>query len=175
MVSSSRPWRPWVGLLILFGLLVGSNPVARISKGEPVPPTIDEERLPAGRILVEISEEGIPEEIEWPTTDPDVTESYTVDAFGLFRVPHAYIDTGIRADRANPFLLRAVARVELPAGRHRLLLRGRGATRLFIDGRNSSPHRSRPRSPTATRRSAPTTWTSAPISASPRPGTGSRG
>ena len=62
-------------------------------------------------------------------------ETYTADAFGFFRVPHKYIDTGIRGDRANPFLFRATAQVELPAGTHRILLRGRGACRLYIDNK----------------------------------------
>jgi hypothetical protein len=49
----------------------------------------------------------------------------------LFELPQKYVDTG---DRANPLLLRAAAVVNLPAGRHRLLLRARGASRLLVDG-----------------------------------------
>ncbi|HJZ54367.1 MAG TPA: DUF1553 domain-containing protein, partial [Gemmataceae bacterium] len=37
--------------------------------------------------------------------------------------------------RANPYLFRAAAVVSLPPGKHRLLLRGRGASRLFVDGK----------------------------------------
>jgi hypothetical protein len=84
---------------------------------------------------VEICERGLPDKEGWPDRPPQATESYEADAFGFSRVPHAYVDTGVRADRANPFLLRATARVDLPAGRHRLLLRGHGACRLFVDGK----------------------------------------
>src|SRR5262249_21339452 len=45
------------------------------------------------------------------------------------------VETGVRGDRGNPFLLRAMAVVKLPAGSHRLLLRGRGAARLWVDGK----------------------------------------
>src|SRR5205823_4675793 len=62
-----------------------------------------------------------------------VAETYREDVFGFFEVPHKYIDTGVRGDRPNPFLFRAAAIVNLPAGKHRLLLRGRGATRLYVD------------------------------------------
>ena len=63
------------------------------------------------------------------------SESYTEDAFGLFELPQKYIATGVRADRAFPTLVRATAEVTLPAGKHRLLLRARGETRLYLDGR----------------------------------------
>lgn len=86
------------------------------------------------KVRVEICEQGIPEKLEWPSETPAATERYDVDALALFHVPFKYIDTGIRADRANPYLLRASAAIELPAGKHRLLLRGRGACRLSVDG-----------------------------------------
>ena len=41
----------------------------------------------------------------------------------------------MRAERGHPYLLRALGVVKLPAGKHRLLLRGRGASALFIDGK----------------------------------------
>ncbi len=63
------------------------------------------------------------------------TESYTEDAFGLFELPHRYISTGVRADRAFPMLVRASAEVTLPPGKHRLLLRARGEARLFVAGK----------------------------------------
>ena len=63
------------------------------------------------------------------------TETYTEDAFGLFELPQKYISTGVRADRAFPTLVRATAAVTLPPGKHRLLLRARGESRLFVDGK----------------------------------------
>ena len=57
------------------------------------------------------------------------------DAFGLFELPHKYISTGVRADRANPSHVRISAMVKFPKGKHRLLLRSRGASRVMIDGK----------------------------------------
>ncbi len=90
----------------------------------------------AGAVTVEICEEGVPPDATWPTA-ARVTETHTEDAFGLFELPHKYIGTGVRADRAFPSLVRATARVTLPAGRHRVLLRSRGPARLMIDGRTA--------------------------------------
>lgn len=87
-----------------------------------------------GPVLVEVCEAGIPEGGAWPDVAPEASERYDARAFGFFRIPHKYIDTGIRADRPTPFLLRATATITLPAGKHRLLLRGRGMSRLTLDG-----------------------------------------
>lgn len=99
----------------------------------PPPPQITKEMLKPGKVLVQISEENVPAANSWPLY-PVVTESYEASAFGFFDWPQKYISTGVRADRANPAHFRASAMVTLPPGKHRLLLRGRGATRLFIDG-----------------------------------------
>jgi mono/diheme cytochrome c family protein len=88
----------------------------------------------AGVVTVEICEEGVPKDATWPT-DAKVTERHTEDVFGLFELPHKYISTGVRADRAFPSLVRASATVTLPQGRHRILLRSRGPARLMFDGR----------------------------------------
>ena len=90
-------------------------------------------KLSKGEVLVEICEDGVPVKEEWPATVPAAAETYTARAFGFFQLPHKYIDTGIRADRPVPFLFRASALIDLPPGKHRLLLRSRGAGRLSID------------------------------------------
>lgn len=100
----------------------------------PPPPAVTRDMIPSGKVLVQISEEGVPEANSWPE-EPQVTETYQEDVFGIFELPQKYISTGVRADRANPLHLRASAIVKLPAGKHRLLLRGRGAARLEIDGK----------------------------------------
>jgi hypothetical protein len=99
------------------------------------PPVVRHQDFPKGKVLVEICEEGMPEKNAWPKAPLNATESYTEDAFGFFDEPQEYVDTGVRDDRANPHLFRAAANVNLPAGKHRLLLRGRGASRLYIDGK----------------------------------------
>ncbi|MGE0758204.1 MAG: DUF1553 domain-containing protein [Pirellulaceae bacterium] len=40
----------------------------------------------------------------------------------------------MRVNRTIPYLLRAAAKVDLPEGKHRLLLRSRGATHLYVNG-----------------------------------------
>lgn len=89
---------------------------------------------PDDQVRVEICTRGVPTGQEWPKTTLPASERYPAPAFAFFRTPHLYVETGIRADRPNPYLLRASASVSLPAGRHRLLLRARGASRLLIDG-----------------------------------------
>lgn len=101
----------------------------------PPPPPVDAKKLPRGKVLVQVCEEGVPAKNAWPAFPPQPTETYEEDVFGIFEVPQKYVDTGVRGDRPNPYLLRAAARVTLPAGKHRLLVRGRNATHLHVDGR----------------------------------------
>lgn len=101
----------------------------------PPPPPINVKKLPKDKVLVQICEEDVPAKNAWPSLPPLPTEFYTEDAFGIFEVPQKYVDTGVRGDRPIPYLLRAAAMVKLPAGKHRILLRGRGSSRLHIDGK----------------------------------------
>ena len=98
------------------------------------PPPIAKKDVPAGRVLVQLAEEGMPDANAWPNEPPKVGETYTEDVFGFLDVPQKYVDTGVRGDRHVPFLFRAAASVTFPKGKHRLLLRARGATNLYIDG-----------------------------------------
>lgn len=101
----------------------------------PPPPAIARSELQPGKVLVQLCEKGLPARNAWPELPPQATETYTEPAFGFFEVPHKYVDTGVRGDRPNPFLLRSAAVVPISAGKHRLLLRARGASRLYIDGK----------------------------------------
>ena len=98
-------------------------------------PKIDWTTVTPGQVRVELCEGWKPTTNVWPNLPLAVTDSYIAPAFGFARVPEKYVDTGVRAERGNPYLLRALANVTLPAGKHRLLLRGRGAAALFIDGK----------------------------------------
>ncbi len=101
----------------------------------PPPPLVDRSRLPKEKVLVQLCEEGLSTRDSWPEQPPRATESYNEEVFGFFAVPHKYVETGVRGDRANPFLFRAAGLVTLPPGKHRLLLRARGATHLYVDGK----------------------------------------
>jgi mono/diheme cytochrome c family protein len=99
----------------------------------PPQPAIAAKDVPEGKVLIQVCEEDVPSDRTWPESNPKPALSYTEDAFGLFEIPQKYITTGVRADRA-PALVRAAALVDIPAGKHRLLLRARGGSRLYING-----------------------------------------
>ena len=101
-----------------------------------VPPVVklDLAKLPKGAVQVELFE-GIGTAANWNFTVGAPVETYTEPAFGLVGVPQKYTDRGVRADRSNPFLLRASALVKLPPGEHRVLLRSLQGAKLHVDGR----------------------------------------
>ncbi len=50
-------------------------------------------------------------------------------------MPQKYSNKALVIDRSSPFLVTATGSVQLPAGKHRLLLRSRGAARLYLDNK----------------------------------------
>lgn len=125
----------WLDEVAIYRQIVPEAVFARRYQFVPPPPVVDARKLPKGKVRVDICEEDIPQRSAWPPFDPKATESYEEDAFGFFAVPHKYVDTGVRGDRPNPYILRAAANVTLPPGTHRILLRGRSASRLYVDGK----------------------------------------
>ncbi len=107
----------------------GAAPVVKASS------FTDWDRVAPGRVLVQLGGNWKPDKNAWPTEAIPTTETYEAPALGFFRTPHPYVATGVRGDRGSPYFLRAATKVTLPAGRHRLLLRGRGAAALFINDR----------------------------------------
>jgi hypothetical protein len=101
----------------------------------PPAPPIATKDVPAGRVLVQLAEQGMPDASAWPSEPPKVAETYTEDVFGFLDVPQKYVDTGVRGERHVPFLLRAAASITFPKGKHRVLLRARGASNLYLDGK----------------------------------------
>lgn len=132
--SEGSSFNGWMDNIALYRDPLNPTTMSQRYAYDPPPPPVTREMLPPGKVLVQISERGVPEANSWPD-EPQVTESYLEDVFGFFEVPHKYISTGVRADRANPSHLRAAALVKMPKGKHRLLLRGRGTSRLFVDGK----------------------------------------
>ncbi|MEN9575400.1 MAG: hypothetical protein RL514_3255 [Verrucomicrobiota bacterium] len=101
-----------------------------------VPPVVklDLSKLPKDAVQVELFE-GIGTTANWNFTAGAPVETYTEPAFGFVGVPQKYNERGVRADRSNPFLLRASALVKLPAGEHRVLLRSLQGAKLHVDGK----------------------------------------
>ncbi len=100
----------------------------------PYTPVLPEGGLPKGKVRVEIVE-NIGKAAKWPRQYPQPVDVYEEDVFGFFQIVQKYTDTGVRAARSNPYLLRAMAEVTLPAGKHDLLIRVRGQGRLWMDGK----------------------------------------
>lgn len=132
--------RPWmlVGILIATEALNAASST-NLAKGQPpstnaVAARVEiPEDIPADAVKVEIVE-GLPDEMSWNFTPPPPVESYAEPAFGFVAVPTKYSSKGVKVDRAAPFLLRASARMKVPAGEYRLLVRARTGARLSVDG-----------------------------------------
>lgn len=144
--SSGESFQGWMDNISIYREALEPEVVAQRYAYVPPLPAVTREMIPAGKVLVQISEEGVPATNSWPE-EPQVTETYLEDVFGLFELPHKYVATGVRGDRANPSHLRASAVVKLPMGQHRLLLRGRGICRLSIDGKQFLETSARPQDP----------------------------
>ncbi len=131
--SRGESFRGWIDDLTIHRCAPEAKELESRYSYNPPPPPVTREMVPAGKVLVQISEKGVPEANAWPD-EPEVTETYHEDVFGFFDWPQKYVSTGVRADRPIPTHFRAAATVKLPAGKHRLLLRSRGPGRLLIDG-----------------------------------------
>jgi hypothetical protein len=114
--------------------LAAASLLARFNHVPPAPKLADTSKLPKDRVLVELIE-GISASPNWNFTTGAPIESWAESAFAFTGVPTKYSPRGVRVDRSNPFLLRATAKVTLPAGEHRLLLRSLQSARLFMDGK----------------------------------------
>ena len=144
--SSGSSFQGWIDNVAVYREAFSPEVIAQRYVHVPPPPAVTPEMIPAGSVHVQLSEDGVPANNAWPE-EPQVTETYQEDVFGLIDLPQKYVSTGVRGDRANPLHLRASAMVELPEGKHRLLLRGRGVCRLIIDGKQLLETSPRPTDP----------------------------
>lgn len=93
--------------------------------------------IPAGRVLFQLSE-NMPAGNRWlyeSESWPAESTRWVGDSFLLPRIPVRYDDWGIRSSWTSPLLLRIAGDVELPAGKHRFLVRARSLSRLWVDGK----------------------------------------
>ena len=92
--------------------------------------------VPAGRVVMTFHE-GMPAHDRWLNDGealPAVVTRWSGQEFLLPRLPLRYDAWGIRASWKSPVLARLAADVKLPAGTHRVVLRARGLSRLWMDG-----------------------------------------
>ena len=71
--------------------------------------------------LISVPENKIPDKV------------YLAPAFGFFRLPFKYDETGVRDLHEGPILFKATATLTLSQGQHRLVIRTRNDTKLFRD------------------------------------------
>lgn len=135
--SKGRPGNRFIGWMdnvAIWKTALPAETLATRYQHVPPPPVVAKKDLTPSQVLIHICEEGIPDTARaWPAEPALPTETYTERAFAFFDQPIRYISTGVRGERANPHLMRAAALVKLPKGTHRLLLRARGGSRLYID------------------------------------------
>ena len=112
----------------------GAPVVAKAKAAPAVMPELGP--LPAGRVVATFHE-GMPAHDRWLNEGeklPAENLRWTGREFLLPRLPLRYDDWGIRASWKAPVLARLAADLTLPAGTHRIVLRARGLTRLWLDG-----------------------------------------
>lgn len=93
--------------------------------------------LPVDQVTLTFHE-GMPAHDRWLNTDekwPAETTRWSGDAMLLERLPVRYDEWGIRESWKAPVLVRMAADVKLPQGKQTLLLRARGLSRLWVDGK----------------------------------------
>lgn len=115
-LTQSSAWFSWVMALSITG-------VAATGVEKPTAPV---------RVTVW---EGLPKAWDWRTPSGAPADRFDWPALGFVRLPVKYSARGIALDRSGPFVVRAEAVLHEPRGTYRLILRGRGASRLLVDGR----------------------------------------
>ncbi len=93
--------------------------------------------VPEGRVLVQLCD-GLPAYDRWLNEGeqmPNESARWIGDTFLLPRIPLQYDTWGIRSAWNAPMLLRLAGDVQLPAGTHRLMVRGRALGRLWVNGK----------------------------------------
>ncbi|MCA8989760.1 MAG: DUF1549 domain-containing protein, partial [Planctomycetaceae bacterium] len=92
--------------------------------------------IPPGQVLYQLSEK-MPSADRWlyeSETWPAEALRWQGDSFLLPRIPVKFDSWGIRSSWDAPLLLRIAGDVQLPPGKHRILVRTRSRSRFWIDG-----------------------------------------
>jgi hypothetical protein len=130
-----RMWRSiaWMAVVLVAGQAVAIAQTSETTTADAtgVSPT---GVLPTGAVRIEICEQGLNNTDAWPEVLPTATEWFDVPAFAIDQIPPKYVDDGLRGTRPSPSLVRLSGVVDLPAGKHRFLIRARSASRLFLNG-----------------------------------------
>jgi hypothetical protein len=90
------------------------------------------EDVPTDKVAINVHE-NIGNDWNYVATDAQATFQQTT--FAIPFVPNKYNSKALIVERSNSFLLRAASRVNVPKGKHRILLRSRTLSRLHVDGK----------------------------------------
>ena len=127
---------------------------------KPAPEIMPEiPQLELGRALL-VLREGMPSHTRWlnqSETLPQVVMSVPIDSLLIDRLPQRYDAWGIRDRWKGPVLVQMTTETQLSPGTHRFLMRVRGLSRLWVNGKviarakplGSSPSGEEPMTPVA--------------------------
>ncbi|MDE2680269.1 MAG: DUF1553 domain-containing protein [Verrucomicrobiota bacterium] len=91
----------------------------------------DSEKVPTDKVAITIHE-NVGHDWNYAATEAQAT--FHQSAFGVPFVPHKYNSKALIVERSDSFLLRAASKINVPKGKHRILLRARTLSRLYSDG-----------------------------------------
>lgn len=91
------------------------------------------ESVPQQGVLVEVMGP-VPDKGNWDFSTPAPVESYIQPDWSLTGIRNAYNAHGIRIDRSNPTFVRLTGWLTLPVGKSRLMVRSRGASKVYFNG-----------------------------------------
>ena len=120
--------------LALYRKTLSAKQIAAHFKYVAPKPRIDWTAVPSDRVQVDIYE-GIPNRKSWSFRPPRYAETFTQPHFALIEIPNRYSERGVKVDRPDPFLVRAMSNITIPKGKKRILIRARNASRLYVDGK----------------------------------------
>ena len=93
--------------------------------------TLDFEKVPADRVAITIHEKV---GYDWNYAATEAQSTFYQTAFGIPFIPNKYNSKALIVSRPDSVLLRAASKVDVPKGKHRILLRARTLSRLYLDG-----------------------------------------
>ncbi len=132
--AQSASYQGLIDEVALYRRVFTEQQIATRYSVEPYRPTVDRSTLKPGKVKVEIVE-NLSKGNSWPRSFPKPSTVYQDDAFAFFQIPHKYDQKGFRQDWGTPLLFRATAELVLQKGDNKILLRTRGAGRLWMDGK----------------------------------------
>lgn len=142
--SAGNSFSGWIDEVAVHRRILGDEVLAERTpprdgplKTVSLPAVMPDIGLPDPKRIQVTFHEGLPAAGRWLVEGenwPDVTTTWLTDSFLLPRMPARFDPQGSRIFWKPPVLVRIAGDFRLPAGTHRILLRARSLSRLWIDG-----------------------------------------